>query len=190
MNICGKLVTLRAVEAADVAALHRWSNDPDVQQGLGGWHFPLSMASLQAWVSSFRHDALDQRMIIEAAEGRAIGLITLTSINWKDRNAFHGVLIGEKDAQRKGLATDAVLAVMRYAFEELALQRLDTTIVEYNVASVALHVDKCGWRLEGRKEQAVFRNNRYWANLVLGVTRDEYGRASKAPRAGAASPLR
>ena len=175
MNIHGSVVTLRAIDVADVVLLHQWSNDPEIQQGLGGWHFPLSTSALEAWVRSFRHDSADQRMIIEAPGAGAVGLVTLTAINWKDRNAFHGVVIGDHGQQRKGLATDAVFTIMRYAFAELGLQRLDTTIVEYNAPSIALHVDRCGWVIEGRKEQAVYRRNRFWANLVLGITRDRYG---------------
>jgi len=174
MNIIGKNVMLRAVELDDLTALQRWSNDPEVQYGLGGWHFPLSKASLQNWVGSFRFDSDDQRFIIEAPGAGAIGLVTLTSINWKDRNGFHGILIGEREQRGKGFAADAIVSLMRYTFEELGLQRLDTSIVEYNTASLALHIDKCGWTKEGRKEQAVFRKNRFWANIILGVTRDEY----------------
>jgi len=184
MNIVGRKIVLRAIELDDIDVLHRWSNDPDVQEGLGGWHFPVSKASLQAWVASFRHDSDDQRLIIERAQGGPVGLVTLTSINWKDRNAFHGVLIGERDQRRKGLGCDAILTIMRYAFEELGLQRLDTTIVEFNTSSLALHVDKCGWVREGRKEQAVFRKNRFWANIVLGITRDQYAAGVRAGRLG------
>jgi RimJ/RimL family protein N-acetyltransferase len=174
MNIVGKRVTMRALELDDVASVHRWSNDPEVQDGLGGWHFPLSRNSLDTWIRGFHHDGVDQRFIIDVRDIGPIGLATLTSINWKDRNAFHGILIGESAQRRKGFATDAVLSLMRYAFEELGLQRLDTTIVEFNQQSLALHVDKCGWTEEGRKQSAVYRKNRFWTNVVLGVTRESY----------------
>lgn len=174
MHILGGRVVLRAIEAEDVDALHRWSNDPDVQHGLGGWHFPLSRAGLVTWVANFRADANDQRMVIDVPGRGAVGLVTMTAINWKDRNAFHGILVGDASSRRQGIATDAVNAIMRYAFLELGLERLDTTIVEFNEPSLALHVDRCGWSREGRKENAVFRNGRYWANVILGVTREAY----------------
>ena len=188
MNIAGRTVLLRAIEIEDLPVLHRWSNDPEVQNSLGGWHFPLSKAALQRWVEHFRHDGADQRFIVDGAEAGPVGLVTLTSINWKDRNAFHGLLIGERDQRRKGFAADALFTIMRYAFEELGLQRLDTTIVEYNNASLALHVNKCGWREEGRKKEAVFRQNRFWSNILLGMTRGDYELGLAAGRFG--SPAR
>jgi RimJ/RimL family protein N-acetyltransferase len=174
MNIHGRQVILRAIESDDVVRLHRWSNDPEVQAGLGGWHYPLSMDALSSWISSFRHDGIDQRFIIEARETGPVGLVSLTSINWKDRNAFHGVLIGERVHRRQGHALDAVAAIMRFAFAELGLQRLDTTIVEFNAASLALHKERLGWSEEGRKKCAVFRGNRFWSNVILGITRDDF----------------
>lgn len=52
MNIQGKTVTLRAPELDDVPRLHRWSNDPEVWNMLGGWHFPFSSRSTEDWVRS------------------------------------------------------------------------------------------------------------------------------------------
>jgi RimJ/RimL family protein N-acetyltransferase len=174
MNIVGDSVVLRAIELEDVDALHRWSNDPLIQAGLGRTHFPVSKAALQGWVETFRYDSTDQRFIVDANGAGAVGLVTLTDINWKDRNAFHGVLIGERRHQRKGYARDAVLTIMSYAFEELGLERLDTTIVEFNTASLGLHVEKCGWSEEGRKRRATFRRGRFWDVVVLGVTRESF----------------
>lgn len=173
MNIVGKNLVLRAIEQEDLDSIHRWSNDPEVQSGLGGWHFPVSRLNLQRWVEGFRFDDTDQRFVIHENELGAVGLVTLTSINWKDRNAFHGVLIGERACRRKGVATAAVAAVMQYAFEELGLCRLDTTVAEFNGPSLDLH-RKCGWETEGVKQMALFRGGRYWSNIVLGVTVDRY----------------
>lgn len=173
MIISGNHVRLRAIEIADVPSIHRWTNDPEIQAQLGGWHFPLSMASLESWVTSFRHDSPDQRLLIDSDEAGTIGVITLTAINWKDRNAFEGLLIGEREHRRKGYARDALSALMRYAFEEMGLERLDTTIIEYNEGSLALH-EQLGWITEGIKERAIFRRNRFWSNVVLGITRRRY----------------
>ncbi len=194
MNIAGTRVMLRAIEIIDLEPVHRWANDPEIQGQLGGWHFPLSKTSLATWIQSFRHDSCDQRFIIDAPGAGPIGIATLTQINWKDRNAFEGILIGEPGERRKGHATDALAALSRYAFEELGLERLDTTIVEFNDASLKLHED-CGWVREGRKERAVFRKNRFWTNVLLGMTRSSYelslkGVAERVTRERNAVPMR
>ncbi len=65
--------------------------------------------------------------------------------------------------------------MMRYAFEELQLERLDTTIIAHNKASLRLYIERCGWLEEGRKTRAFFRRNAFHDNVILGITRDRYG---------------
>lgn len=174
VNIQGDNVVLRAVERDDLSQLHEWSNDPEIQFNLGSWHFPLSMAGLERWFETFRYDAVDQRFIVDVAEYGPIGMTNLVNINWKDRNAFTGLLIGSPALRGKGYGADCVRTIMRYAFEELQLERLDTTIIAHNEASLHLYVKKCGWIVEGRKARVFFRRNRFYDNVILGVTRDQY----------------
>ena len=49
MNIKGKKVVLRALEKSDLPLIQKWSNDPEIQYWLGGWHFPSSMAIMEKW---------------------------------------------------------------------------------------------------------------------------------------------
>ena len=70
--------------------------------------------------------------------------------------------------------SDTVMTVMRYAFEELHLERLDGDIIEHNEASVRLYVGRCGWKEEGRQRRWHFRQGRYWDKIIVGVTRDDY----------------
>ena len=174
MNIVGRTVVLRAVERSDLPQLQGWANDPEIQFNLGRWHFPLSLAALERWFAEFRHDGTDQRFMIDTVEQGAIGMTNLVDINWKDRNAFTGLLIGSTPLRRKGFGADSVRTMMRYAFEELRLERLDTTIIAHNAGSLGLYIEKCGWIEEGRKERAFFRRNRFHDNVILGITRERY----------------
>lgn len=174
MEIRGKRVCLRAIERSDLPLLQRWANDPEVQYWLGGWHFPSSMDQTERWLDRIQADNLNQRFAIQTEDHGLIGTANLVDINWKDRNAFHGMLLGNMDIRGKGYGVDTVMAMMRFAFEELHLERLDGSIIEYNVASIRLYCEKCGWEAEGRKKNWYWRKNRYWDKLVVGITRDGY----------------
>lgn len=174
MNILGRKTVLRAVERDDLPLLQAWGNDPDIQFNVGSWHFPLSAESIAHWFEGFRYDGTDQRFMIDTEEHGVIGTTNLVSINWKDRNAFTGLLVGDFAMRRRGYGADAVQAMMRYAFEELGLERLDTTIIAHNEASLGLYIGKCGWTEEGRKARAFFRRNEFWDNVIIGITRDRY----------------
>ena len=173
MNIVGKRVTLRAVEVEDLIHIHEWSNEQETCYMIGGWHFPSSMFHMNKWYDDIQQDENNQRFAIEA-EKRLIGTANLVNINWKDNNASHGILIGDKDIRGKGYGKDTVMTIMRYAFTELGLNRLDTSIIEYNQISYNLYIESCGWKEEGRRRKWYFRKNKYWDKIIIGITKDDY----------------
>lgn len=174
MNIQGKITTLRAIEPADLELLHKWSNNPEIQYMLGGWHPPSSLALMSDWLKKITSDNDNLRFAIVHHELGLIGTANLVQINWKDGNAFHGMLLGDRPLQGKGIGVDVVFSMMRYAFEELRLHRLDTTIIDYNEPSKKLYMNKCGWKIEGTVKEWYWRKNKYWDKLIVGITRNDY----------------
>lgn len=174
MNILGKKIILRAIEERDLAQLQEWSNDPSIQSMLGGWHFPISEQDQHKWFSSLSFSSVHQRFSIDAPGVGLIGTANLVSIDWQNRNGFHGMLIGEKNMRGQGYALDTVMTLMRFAFEEAGLYRLDTDIIEYNAASLKFYLEKCGWKKEGIKKGWYFRKGRRWDKVVIGITKEDY----------------
>ncbi|HRD51867.1 MAG TPA: GNAT family protein [Flavobacteriales bacterium] len=174
MNISGKTVTLRAIESRDLEQLQAWANDPDIQSGLGGWHFPISQSDQQKWYESLHASSPHQRFAVETGSLGLVGTANLVDIDWKNRHAFHGLMIGHPDARGKGIGIDAVMAIMRYAFDELGLRRLDGTMIAYNEASLRLYIGKCGWVEEGRQRDWYYRKGRYWDRIMVGITEQDY----------------
>lgn len=174
MNIKGKKVTLRAIERDDLPLLQNWANDPETCLLIGSWHFPTNMNDQNKWFETLNVNSLNQRFAIDSSEHGLIGTANLININWKDRNAMHGMLLGNKDTKGKGYAMDAIMATMRYSFEEMGLNRLDGSIIEYNRASYELYVRKCGWKQEGTQRGWYFRKNRFWDKYLMGITKSDY----------------
>ncbi len=174
MNIKGHKVSLRAIEAEDLPLLNKWANDPEIQTGLGGWHFPTSMSDQRKWFDALDAGSRHQRFAIESPELGLIGTANLVDIDWKNRNAFHGLMLGDKDIRGKGFGLDAVMAIMRYAFDELGLERLDGSMIAYNEASLGLYVGKCGWKEEGRQRNWYYRKGQHWDRILVGITRADH----------------
>jgi RimJ/RimL family protein N-acetyltransferase len=174
MNIKGNKIILRAVEQEDLQLLHQWANDPEIQYGLGGWHFPSNFNDQQKWFASLSLNSPDQRFAIETEDLGLIGTANLVNIDWKNKNAFHGMLLGDKNIRGKGYGVDTVMTIMQFAFEELGLERLDGSMIEYNTASLKMYLGKCGWKEEGRQRNYYFRKNRFWDKIIVGVTKGDY----------------
>lgn len=174
MNIKGKKVVLRAIERDDLELINKWSNDPEINYMLGGWHFPSSMQDQEKWFQTLAVNSNNQKFAIDTEELGLIGIANLVDINWKDRNAFHGMLLGDKDMRGKGFGVDTIMAINRYAFEELGLMRMNGSMISYNEASIAVYTKKCGWQVEGVKKKHYFRKNQWWDQIVVGITREDY----------------
>lgn len=174
MIIQGKKVVLRAIEKEDLPSLHKWSNDPEINYMLGGWHFPSSMQDQEKWFSSLNLNSNHQKFAIDTEDLGLIGMANLVDINWKDRNAFHGMLLGDKDTRGKGYGIDTVMAINRYAFEELGLMRMNTTIIASNEPSIGVYTKKCGWVVEGIKKNHYFRKKQWWDEVIVGITQEDY----------------
>jgi RimJ/RimL family protein N-acetyltransferase len=174
MNIRGKKVLLRAIEEDDLVLLHKWANEPYICSMIGGWHFPSSKVDQRKWFESLNVNSTNQRFAIEAEVEGLIGTANLVNLNWKDKNAHHGMLLGDKDIRGKGYAVDTIMTIMRYSFDELGLNRLDGSIIEYNKASYGVYLEKCGWKMEGTAREWYFRNNQFYDKHLVGVTKKDY----------------
>jgi RimJ/RimL family protein N-acetyltransferase len=175
VKILGKKLALRAIEEGDLELLHKWANDPVTQDGLGELHFPSSVDFHRSWFQGLKDDRLNQRFAVDVPDVGIIGISSIINIDWRNRHAWHGLVLGDDRHRGKGFGVDAIMATMRYAFDELNLERLDGAMIEYNSASVATYCGpKIGWKEEGRRRNYYFRKGRYWDQIVVGVTRADY----------------
>ena len=173
MNIKGKIVTLRQMSSGDLQMICDMFNDPELEDLVVGWAFPLSIEQQQQWFEKNIGDQRNFRFIIETPDDGAVGIATLVDIDWKNRRATHGIKLANKERRSKGIGTDSVMAVMRYAFDELGLHRLDGSWFDFNTASINLY-KKCGWKEEGVRREYVFKRGEWRDLTVVGVLESDY----------------
>jgi RimJ/RimL family protein N-acetyltransferase len=172
--IYGELVRLRALAAADMAKLVEWRNDPEIKALLGGWSFPVSLEAEQEWFEKARKVETTHRLAIEVlSDGRYIGNIGLYDIDWKDRKAEYGILIGDKAAWGRGYGLDASKVLLAYAFRELNLHRVFLRVLAHHERAIRLY-EKIGFQEEGRLRQDIFRGGAYRDTLVMGILAGEF----------------
>ncbi len=172
MNIYGKKVVLRAIEVEDCELIRGMFNDPEIEDLVVGWAFPLSAYSQRKWFEKHYGDE-DFRFVIETEEDGAVGIATLTDIDWKNRSAYHGIKLANKERRTKGIGTDAVMAMMRYAFDELGLHRLEGSWFANNIPSVRLY-KKCGWVEEGVQRSKIYKKGQWRDLTIVAVLENDY----------------
>jgi [ribosomal protein S5]-alanine N-acetyltransferase len=109
---------------------------------------PVEPEQFAAFLERCRVDTTASFFICRRTDGAILGSISLSQIfRGNFQSAYLGYQIGAEFAQQ-GFATEAVALILRYAFAELKLHRLEANIQPGNVASIAL-VKRAGFMKEG-----------------------------------------
>jgi len=102
-----------------------------------------------------------------------IGIVSLTDIDYVNRNAYIGRWIGSPSHRGQGLIDEAMRLALRYAFDELGLERICSHVLESNRASRRA-AEKFGDRQEGILRRAIFKEGRFQDVIVYAILRDEF----------------
>lgn len=157
--------TLRAIEPSDSELLLKMMNDPEIEMSTVGEHAPVSANQQNQWVAGYKNDDRNIRLMIELANGKTIGMISLTSIDYKNGTAHTGFKIGCPFEDRMKHDTfDACAALYLYAFQYLRLNCIEGQTLEDNAFSLNLQ-KRLGFQMEGVLRERVFKNGKY-QNLI------------------------
>jgi len=173
MILKGRIVTLRPIEFEDLEFIREMINDPEMEEKIVGWAWPVSKKDEEQWYASFKNSDSTVRYLIETEKDGAIGLTGLTKIDWKNGTAKSAGIRIRKEVQSKGAATDAYMTMLKYAFNELRLHRVSTASFDDNIASLRFQ-EKCGLKKEGVIRESVYKNGTYKNVVVLGIIDREY----------------
>jgi UDP-4-amino-4,6-dideoxy-N-acetyl-beta-L-altrosamine N-acetyltransferase len=170
--IVGQKTRLRAIEREDIPTFVRWLNDEEVRQYLE-MYLPISKAQEEEWFEAHLKDESSRIFAIETKDGVHIGNIGLHDLDWKNRSAFLGIVIGEKEYWGRRYGTDAVTTLLGFAFSEMNLHRIHLSVFDFNERAIRCY-EKCGFQREGRAREALFQDGKYHDSLSMAILRQEF----------------
>jgi RimJ/RimL family protein N-acetyltransferase len=156
----GKRVYLRPMEDCDTGRSRRWFNDPRCSEyPVVRW--PAGEAREAAFLEEDDGEppnSITLAIVLRKGD-RHIGTISLMNIDWANRRAKTGMLIGDVKRRGKGYGHEAKELLLAYAFDELDLFRIESQVNATNRASIACLM-KSGYVLEGRRRRSRFTRGR------------------------------
>jgi RimJ/RimL family protein N-acetyltransferase len=175
----GELVRLTQIERKSLPAFRRWFRDYEVQRFLAMPTVPITDEAEDAWYERMAQ-ARDQYIfsICTLADDTLIGNCGLFDLDHKNRSAEFGIVIGEKDCWGRGFGTDATRLIVRFAFEELNLNRVALRVYDFNGRAIRAY-EKAGFVHEGRQRAALFREGAYHDVLMMSVLREEWAASQR-----------
>lgn len=173
-GIRGERVYLRPLEPGDAELVHRWYEDVRVQALMGDP--PISLANRQRRyeeiVKSAEPDVF-RFMICLLDDDRAIGRTDLFDLDRQNGSCAFGITIGEPQLWGQGLGTDAVNALVDFAFGQLRMERVWLDTDANNLRAQAAYA-KAGFTREGRFRRAFYQDGGWSDDLRMALLREEW----------------
>jgi RimJ/RimL family protein N-acetyltransferase len=115
-------------------------------------------------------------MAIHDRDGdRLIGTCAFSQLDGDNGSALYHITIGEKDAWGQGKGTEATRLMLDHAFGPLGLHRIALFVFEFNERAIRTY-RRCGFVVEGRARESIFRDGRWWDELAMSVLESDWRR--------------
>ena len=158
----GELIFLRVVEPSDAALLLLWENDPKHWK-VTDTEIPFSLHAILQLIDQqqqIRATGQLRMMICLNETNEAVGAVDLYDVDFKNKNAAIGILIGSELNRNSGFAFESIQLIKKYAHQQFEIYNLYCSIQADNLASIHLF-EKAGFMQTGiRKEWFLIKGQR------------------------------
>lgn len=140
------------------------------------WNPHPSLSYTEKYLKYLQNEYKKERFfdwaIVYTAENKMIGTVGFTQLDKENLVAEIGYVINPEYAG-KGIATEAVWAVLGYAFNHLGMQRIEARYMIGNDASLRV-MEKCGMKKEGILRSALLVKDVRRDIGICSILRNEY----------------
>lgn len=176
-RLFGQEIMLREYKREDLEHMRKWVIDPEVVNNLSDIFLqPHTLDATEDFLNSVLKGTRQNTycFVIADKESEAyIGQIDLFNINWKNRYAEIGIVIGEEVKRGKGIGAEALRVLQEFAFNRLNMNRLEIKVHAYNTQAYRCYL-KSGFIEEGRLRQIYYIHGSYFDTIVLSMLKNEF----------------
>ena len=141
-------VSLREMSLADTENIIKWKNNKNVKKNFC-IQDDLTRETHEKWFHNKIEKGIVKQFIIkDIASDMEVGSVYLRDIDYNNKKAELGIFIGEDVARGKGIGTESVKLIVKYAFEELKLHRVFLRVFSNNISGIKAY-EHAGFKYEG-----------------------------------------
>jgi diamine N-acetyltransferase len=172
----GDRVALGALRRDLAETYARWMNRVDVRAGLMH-HGILDRVTEEAWLeetmkaNAQREPVTLNFTIYDRRDGEPVGTSALFEINARHARAKFGILLGERRGE--GLGTEATRLTLDWGFHVLSLRNVLLEVLPWNAGAIRAY-EKAGFKLIGRRRDALLAQGRRWDEVYMDALASEF----------------
>lgn len=174
--IRGDLVSLHAVEKEDLSKLQGWRNNQEFRKHFREYR-EINSARQESWFEEkvIKDPTTLMFSIRRNTDNELLGCCGFVYINWVHRHADLSLYIGWDDSyiDELGYAEESCRLLLKYGFDELALNKVWTEIYEFDEKKKALY-DKIGFHQDGLLRQNYWYDGKWWDSRILSLLENEF----------------
>ena len=177
-RLAGENVMLREFRWEDLSEMRRWICDGRATRYLG-----TRFMRPQSWEQT---EQMLRGLLMGEAGGESLVIADIGTLGYLGQISLQGVdrfsmqaelaVIVSPEHWGKGIATEAIGLMLRYAFHTLNLNRVWLKVFAEHEAAISLY-RKCGFVQEGVLRQDAFLEGSYRDTVVMSILRDEFNQA-------------
>lgn len=167
---------LRELRRGDIPTINAWRADRELISRLGAPYRFINEEVDERWFNAYmdrRSNTVRCAVVDADAPDQILGLVSLTDIDYLNRSCQLHMMIGDKNQRGKGMGTFAFSEMIRHAFDDLNLNRMEAYILADNAASLAA-CSKVGFKQEGLLRQYAFKDGEYRDTVIMSILREEW----------------
>lgn len=157
------------------AVYNNWTSDSEVSKYMRWQHHKSikeTESKINDWINRYKHNNFYQWAITFKGSDEPIGAIGLFVVNESDMSGDFGYSISRK-CWGMGVATEALMAVLKFAFETVGFNRIESYHSVNNPASGKVML-KAGMKLEGLAKQKYKSNVGFEDSYVYSIIKEDY----------------
>ncbi len=157
------------------AAFYNWTNDPEVSLYMR-WkpHETVGEARemIEQWLSRYSNHSFYQWAIERKEDNTLVGAIGLFTVSEHDLCADVGYCIGRR-YWGQGIGSEALRAVLYFAFERVGYHRVEAYHAQANPASGRV-LEKAGMQFEGEMREKYRSNRGFEDSSMYAILRSDF----------------
>jgi RimJ/RimL family protein N-acetyltransferase len=174
LTIAGEHVALGPLRRDLIPLYQRWMNNLGTMRTLDLPPYPMTMEKEQDWYDSQSRAESDVSFTIYESETlRPIGNTGLHEVDYRNRTASFGIIIGEPECRGKGYGTETTRLMLDYAFTALGLHNVMLIVFEFNAAGIKAY-QRAGFKEFGRRRECRLVGGKLWDEIQMDCLSTEF----------------
>lgn len=167
-KINGNKIFLKSLDENNATESYcSWLNDPEVN-----WYLETRKTTIDELKKYIKEKNKNPHClflgIFDKENDQHIGNIKLEPVDFKNRKATIGILIGNKNYWDKGIGKEAMRLVLNYAFEKLNFKEINLGVLSENQRAIALF-KKVGFKINGVEKNSIQHGKKLFNKIIMSI---------------------